>query len=73
MAEHYGIKKYPSPAGGCLLTDKGYSQRLRDLLYVQNCDDPTQLHLLKPRPSLPFGTVHLNLWWAGTEVKTNGS
>lgn len=47
MAEHYGIKKYPSPAGGCLLTDKGYSQRLRDLLYVQNCEDPTQLHLLK--------------------------
>ena len=47
MAEHYGIKKYPSPAGGCLLTDKGYSQRLRDLLYVQNCEDPIQLHLLK--------------------------
>jgi hypothetical protein len=47
LAEKYGITEYPSPAGGCLLTDKGYSQRLRDLLYVQKTEDKTQLHLLK--------------------------
>jgi len=47
LAEKYGITEYPSPAGGCLLTDKGFSQRLRDLLYVQKTEDKTQLHLLK--------------------------
>lgn len=47
LAEKYGITEYPSPAGGCLLTDKGYSQRLKDLLYVQKTEDKTQLHLLK--------------------------
>lgn len=47
LAEKYGITEYPSPAGGCLLTDKGYSQRLRDLLYVQKTQSETQLHLLK--------------------------
>ncbi len=28
LAEKYGIKEYPSPAGGCLLTEKNYSDRL---------------------------------------------
>lgn len=32
MADHFGIHDYPAPAGGCLLTDKGFSQRLRDLM-----------------------------------------
>jgi tRNA U34 2-thiouridine synthase MnmA/TrmU len=47
LAKKYGVTEYPSPAGGCLLTDKGYSQRLRDLLYVQKTEDKTQLNLLK--------------------------
>jgi tRNA U34 2-thiouridine synthase MnmA/TrmU len=47
LAAKFGIKDYPSPAGGCLLTDKGFSQRLRDLLYVQKTESPRQLHLLK--------------------------
>lgn len=29
LAEELGIIDYPSPAGGCLLTDPGYSKRLR--------------------------------------------
>lgn len=29
IAESYGLKEYPSPAGGCLLTDPAYSDRLR--------------------------------------------
>ncbi|UCC44974.1 MAG: tRNA 4-thiouridine(8) synthase ThiI, partial [Candidatus Zixiibacteriota bacterium] len=32
LAEEFGLEDYPTPAGGCLLTDKGYSNRLRDLL-----------------------------------------
>lgn len=32
LAVKYGIKEYPTPAGGCLLTDPGFSQRLKNLL-----------------------------------------
>jgi len=32
LAEEYGIKHYPAPAGGCLLTDPIFSRRLRDLM-----------------------------------------
>ena len=31
MALHYGVGYYPPPSGGCLLTDAGFSRRLRDL------------------------------------------
>jgi len=31
LAEAYGITEYPTPAGGCLLTDPIYSRRLREL------------------------------------------
>ncbi len=32
LAEKFGIKKYPSPAGGCLLTDPGFARRVRDAI-----------------------------------------
>ena len=32
LAEKYGIKDYPNPAGGCLLTDPQFSARVRDLV-----------------------------------------
>lgn len=31
LAKEYGIKVYPSPAGGCLLTCEEYAKKLRDL------------------------------------------
>lgn len=31
LAARYGITQIPQPSGGCLLTDPGYSARLRDL------------------------------------------
>lgn len=31
LAKRYGIEDIPQPAGGCLLTDPGYSARLREL------------------------------------------
>lgn len=40
MAEKYGIKDYPSPAGGCRLTEPNYSRRLRDL-YTKSSDFET--------------------------------
>jgi tRNA U34 2-thiouridine synthase MnmA/TrmU len=32
LAEKYGIKKYPTPAGGCALTQEGFSLRLKELM-----------------------------------------
>ncbi|VFQ45723.1 tRNA 4-thiouridine(8) synthase ThiI [Desulfoluna butyratoxydans] len=47
LAKAYGIEEYPSPAGGCLLTDKKYSDRLRDLFASGKAYAPSDLHLLK--------------------------
>ena len=47
LAEKFGLKDYPAPAGGCLLTDVGYTNRLRDLFDHQtNCTEE-ELYLLK--------------------------
>lgn len=32
LAERFGIRDYPSPAGGCLLTDPQFAKRLKDLM-----------------------------------------
>jgi tRNA U34 2-thiouridine synthase MnmA/TrmU len=47
FAKAYGITEYPAPAGGCLLTDKGYSNRLRDLLKYYEALTDEALSLLK--------------------------
>jgi tRNA U34 2-thiouridine synthase MnmA/TrmU len=47
LAQQFGITDYPSPAGGCLLTDKGFSTRLRDLFAHQDDCTENELHLLK--------------------------
>ena len=47
LAKKFGITDYPAPAGGCLLTDVGYTKRLRDLFdHQDNCTEE-ELHLLK--------------------------
>jgi len=47
LAEKFGITDYPTPAGGCLLADKGFSNRLRDLFEHQDDCTEAELHLLK--------------------------
>ena len=47
LAKEFNINDYPCPAGGCLLTDKGFSARLKDLLKYSPGYDITDLHLLK--------------------------
>lgn len=47
LARELGLEDYPSPAGGCLLTDVGYSRRLRDLLNYKPDVDFDDLNLLK--------------------------
>ena len=47
MAQRKGITKYPTPAGGCLLTEKGFSRRLKDLLTSKVDVETEELELLK--------------------------
>lgn len=47
LAEKWGIKDYPSPAGGCKLTEPNYAKRLRDLLDKKEEILPNDLELLK--------------------------
>lgn len=47
LAKKYGLDKYPSPAGGCLLTDPEFSSRLMKMLdYWVDCDT-NDIELLK--------------------------
>ena len=47
LAKKFGITDYPTPAGGCLLTDVGYTKRLKDLFDHQPDCTEAELHLLK--------------------------
>jgi len=47
LAVYYGITRYPSPAGGCLLTDPIFSKRLRDLFSYQPDAPVRAIELLK--------------------------
>ena len=47
LAQHFNLTDYPAPAGGCLLTDKGYSNRLKDLFAHQDRYSESELHLLR--------------------------
>lgn len=47
LAEELGIKDFPSPAGGCLLTDIGYSARLYDLMKFDSSPSTNEVELLK--------------------------
>jgi tRNA U34 2-thiouridine synthase MnmA/TrmU len=47
LADEFGLTEYPNPAGGCLLTDKNYSHRLRDLLQYTAKPEFNDLNLLK--------------------------
>ncbi|NOX35217.1 MAG: tRNA 4-thiouridine(8) synthase ThiI [Deltaproteobacteria bacterium] len=47
MARDFGIKDFPSPAGGCLLTDKVFSKRLKDLMDNQKTIHKRHLYFLK--------------------------
>ncbi len=40
LARAFGIKEYPQPAGGCLLTEPNYSKRLKELLNHEGYSRP---------------------------------
>ena len=47
LADKWGIKDYPSPAGGCKLTDPNYSIRLKELVERKENVTEKDIHLLK--------------------------
>lgn len=47
LAEEMGVTDYPAPAGGCLLTDPGYSRRLKDLFDYRAEPGRADFELLK--------------------------
>ncbi len=47
LAEELGLEDYPSPAGGCLLTEPTYATRLRDLLQYSTDPEINEIHLLR--------------------------
>lgn len=58
LAAQLGIKEYPSPAGGCLLTEKGFCRKLKDLKEYGGLKDTDLIGLLKigRHLRLPGGT-----------------
>jgi len=47
LANRLNISDYPSPGGGCLLTEKGFSRRLKDLVTARADVETRELELLK--------------------------
>ncbi len=47
LAAELGLEDFPSPAGGCLLTDIGYSSRLYELMEYNPHPDNNNIELLK--------------------------
>jgi tRNA-specific 2-thiouridylase len=47
LAGKFGITEYPSPAGGCLLTDPIFSKRLKDLFTFRPECSPREIEILK--------------------------
>ncbi len=47
LAEKLGITNYPTPAGGCLLTDPGFAKRVKTLYQETSIPAANDLNLLK--------------------------
>lgn len=47
LAEKWGIQEFPNPGGGCLLTDPGFSVRLKELLQHMPEAGATEVEKLK--------------------------
>ena len=58
LAAELGIEEYPSPAGGCRLTEEGFGRRVRDLMEHEGLGERWLVELLSTgrRFRLPGGT-----------------
>ena len=59
LAKKFGIESYPTPAGGCLLTDLEFGKKLRELLKIfPNCDG-NDIELLKNGRQFWLGKIKI--------------
>lgn len=47
LAEKFGIREYPTPGGGCMLTQTGFAKRLRELMENKSDFKPKDAELIK--------------------------
>ena len=47
LASHYGLSDFPSPSGGCRLTEPNFSRRLSDLKEHEGLDGTRSIYLLR--------------------------
>ncbi len=47
LAKEFSLQDYPTPAGGCLLTDPIFSRKVKDLLKYTSCPSKRDFELLK--------------------------
>lgn len=52
LVKEFGIKEFPMPAGGCILTDKEYSKKLKKLLEINSNFDANDAKVLIERKSI---------------------
>ena len=57
LAEEFGIGDYPCPAGGCMLTDRTFSVKVRDLLLHSPSFGMHDVHLLKAGRHFRVGAI----------------
>ena len=55
LAKKFGIKEIPNPAGGCLLTEKEFGVKVKDLLKHKKAAKPLDFQLLKIGRHFLFG------------------
>lgn len=70
LAEKFEIKEYPNPGGGCLLTDKGFSNRLKELL--SHSADPAYFELQLLRFGRHFRISKNSKLIVGRDEQENG-
>lgn len=56
LAKKFGIKEYPTPSGGCLLTDAGFSMRMIQLMKIVPEFTSNDVELLKNGRFFKIGT-----------------
>ncbi len=68
LAKKFGLTDYPSPGGGCLLTDPEFSQKLRELLKIYSRADLNDIEILKNGRQVWEGKVKIVI---GRDEKEN--
>ncbi len=59
LAMKMGVLEYPQPAGGCLLTDPGYSRRLKDMKEHEGLDSAVDIARLRIGRHFRIGNARL--------------